>query len=815
MALEINIGDEYKIKIEREKEFKDSIFKEVYTQAAKNVDEIISQSKNDEKTNESISNDDYNNVIAFTGERGTGKSSSMISFADALKEKSNTDAFCKDIKEIEILENIKVSKIKSLDIIDPSLFRNEDKLFEIIISKMFSKFQLELKKSDNKIKKDNKRDLIKKFQKVFNNLKVVHNGKSDIYDKEAIEALSDLAFGTNLKDNFKKLVDEYLLCMYNIDNKKGETGFLLIPIDDFDLNISGAYEMLEDIRQFLIQSNVIILIACKIEQLEDSIEQNFRTEYKIMMPKDGINYLSDEPSDMASKYLLKLIPSNRRTIIPELNIKEKIVIEERDEKEKPFVIKKKGKVLFENDNLQSLILDFIYQETKIFITTSNNHNISIIPKTLRELNNLISLIHNSKNKKVTFKNYIISTAKTNLPEGLFKIFSVLEETNILDFNVQFCNLIGEINSNEIRFNIPNDKYDLLNPRNNNNTSLGDVYSILKIIEENVKVTNIDIIKFVNLIKVYLAIVLKELTIDETIEISQGGFSNEYFKIFPQFEGKHSRDWLSFELKTIEKLTSIEKFMLSFYIPYLGVEPKKYRAEPKNIFFKPYNGPGGQPIKATFSPIFPLTRVIYLKKVLDSFKKDEKEEIEKTNIFESIEEFITNDFSLILNPFYYLEFINSLENKTKNYRDGKLGEYGETVDLYINTLGIDVLDKINDKYNLDTVNYIKDNPIYKKTNEFLNIFNNVFETSLDARSSITKDIKNILIDTKLYFENLEEDIDEKNVKGFLTRFITSLETKKTPSSIVTDISTFRKRMDKEANFKKIVTEIIEYMDKTIN
>ncbi|MCG8901783.1 hypothetical protein G1K97_08005 [Tenacibaculum finnmarkense] len=468
----------------------------------------------------------------------------MISFVNALKIKTD---------KCEFLKKLSSFQFGCLDIIDPSLFRNEDKLFEIIISKMFSKFQLELKNSDNKIKNDNKRDLIKKFQKVFNNLKVVHNGKSDVYKKEAIEALSDLASGTNLKENFKKLVDEYLLCMYGINNKNDKKGFLLIPIDDFDLNISGAYEMLEDIRQFLIQSNVIIFIACKIEQLEDSIEQNFRTEYKVMIPKDGdgINYLSDEPTDMASKYLLKLIPLDRRKIIPELNIREKILLEGDSEKKKPFVIKKQGEILYENDNLQSLVLDFIYKKTKIFITKSNNHNISIIPKTLRELNNLISLIYNSNNKTITFKDYIITTAKRSLPEDLFKIFSVLEESNILDFNVQFCNLIGEIKSNKIEFNIPTDKYDLLNPRNNNNTSLGDVYSILKIIEENVKLTNIEVIKFLTLIKVYIAIIIKQLSLDKITEISQGGFSNEYFKIFPQSGNKYPRDWLNFELEEIK------------------------------------------------------------------------------------------------------------------------------------------------------------------------------------------------------------------------------------------------------------------------
>ncbi|WP_299122066.1 hypothetical protein [uncultured Tenacibaculum sp.] len=313
MKLGINIGEEYKIKIEKENEFNNSIFKEVYTQAAKNVEEIILQANTVYNT-KSISNDDYNNVIAFTGERGTGKSSSMISFADALKNKNSKDTFW------NATPNLEKAKIKSLDIIDPSLFRNEDKLFEIIISKMFSKFQKKLKK-ENTIKNDRKRDLIKQFQKVFNNLKVVHNGKSDVYEKEAIEALSDLAFGTNLKDNFKKLVDEYLLCLYGIDNSMGKKGFLLIPIDDFDLNISGTYEMLEDIRQFLIQSNVLILIACKIEQLQDSINNEILKEYETLFKykKDNNDLeLSEIISNKSNKYLTKLFPIERRLKTPDL-----------------------------------------------------------------------------------------------------------------------------------------------------------------------------------------------------------------------------------------------------------------------------------------------------------------------------------------------------------------------------------------------------------------------------------------------------------------------------------------------------------------
>lgn len=793
MALEINIGEEYKIKIEKVEEFKDSIFKDVYTQANKNVEEIILQA-NTVSSTKSISNDDYNNVIAFTGERGTGKSSSMISFADALKNKDSKDDFWSDTP------NLEKAKIKSLDIIDPSLFRNEDKLFEIIISKMFSKFQKKLKK-ENTIKNDRKRDLIKQFQKVFNNLKVVHNGKSDVYEKEAIEALSDLAFGTNLKENFKKLVDEYLLCMYGIDNSKDKKGFLLITIDDFDLNISGAYEMLEDIRQFLIQSNVLILIACKTEQLEDSIEQNLRTEYKVMIPKEGINYLSDEPTDMASKYLLKLIPLNRRKIIPELHIREISEFEKKSKIDKPFVIKKQGEILYENENLQSLVLDFIYKETEVFITKSNNHNNSIIPKTLRELNNLISLIYNSNNKIHTFKDYIITTAKSSLSKDLFKIFSVLEETNITDFNVQFCNLIGEINSNKSK--IIGDKDNLLKPRNNSNTSLGDVYSILKIIEDTISITDLEVIRFLNLIKVYLAIIVKELSINQIIEISQGGFSNEYFKIFPQFKNDLSRDWLIFELKKIENRSPIEKFILNFYIPYLGDEPKKYRLEGKNIFFKPYNGVGGQFTKATFSPIFPLTRIFYFNKIVDSFKKEEKEAIKKDPFFNEIKKFVDDASLLILNPFYYLEFINLLENKTRNYRETKLGDYGDILNLYINDLGGDILKGINLKYKLTTVNYINENPIYKRIPEFTKVFNDIFQSFKGDEIE--------MLDILLSYKNKVQNNAKK--KDAVTKLKNALVKIKSPDNIISRIKEYRLRLNTED--EAIVTkETIEFLDKTI-
>jgi hypothetical protein len=261
-TLIININEEYKIKIEKGKDFNTSIFKEVYEAALKNVEEIVEQSSKNNIY------DDFNNIIAFTGERGKGKSSSMISFRDALVGKS-------DDKHQSFFTTSTLpasTKFATINIVDPSLFRSGENLFEIILAQMFDKFQNEIKKHDCNLNDDSRRNIIKQFQEVFENLQIINSDRRELYKKESIEALSRLATSSNLRKCFKDLITIYL---NEFEDKKN---FLVIAIDDFDLNISGVYEMLEDIRHFLIQSNVILLIACKIEQLDEVVQIYYKNK---------------------------------------------------------------------------------------------------------------------------------------------------------------------------------------------------------------------------------------------------------------------------------------------------------------------------------------------------------------------------------------------------------------------------------------------------------------------------------------------------------------------------------------------------------
>lgn len=299
---ETKIG--YKIHLEKGKDFNTSIFQSVYESAKESVKDIIAntQYQNIHK----YYTDDYNNIIAFTGERGRGKSSTMISFLDAIVNKSDKDQFVFFEKTIDNKEySWDQNSFITIDVIDPTLFREREKetLFEIVIAKMFSAFRKQIvdDNSKNIINDEQRRSLIKCFQKAFEDLKYLKN-RDDIFKEDALDALIKLSTSSNLKESFERLVEEYLKVLG--DSRK--QNFLVIAIDDFDLKIDGVYEMLEDVRRFLISRKIILLISCKMEQMRQALELYIKN-----LKIDGSIALNQ-----VEKYIEKLFPTSRVIEMP-------------------------------------------------------------------------------------------------------------------------------------------------------------------------------------------------------------------------------------------------------------------------------------------------------------------------------------------------------------------------------------------------------------------------------------------------------------------------------------------------------------------
>lgn len=319
-TLVIYEGSEFKIKVEKLEKFNVSFFNEIYNNSAVNVKEIIDNTKEYyiKKENKEFFKDkeEANNIIAFAGERGTGKSSAMVSFTEALKSISKKDINLEN-KEFEKFRALQGNSFVNLEIIDPALLEDKESIFEIIIAKMFAKFKERLQKDDD-MEFDDKKRLLKKFQRVYEDLKVINTDRKDFFKESAssediIGTLVNLASGSNMRKNFIELVNEFL--GFFSDSKEKQKRFLVIPIDDLDMNIKHSAEMAEQIRKYLMVPNVIILMAVKIEQLKDSIEQMYIENYETMFKH---NRLTDDPKEMAERYIEKLIPNGRKLFLPEI-----------------------------------------------------------------------------------------------------------------------------------------------------------------------------------------------------------------------------------------------------------------------------------------------------------------------------------------------------------------------------------------------------------------------------------------------------------------------------------------------------------------
>lgn len=752
----IDIKDEYKIKIENGNDFRESIFSEVYISASKNIEEIIRQSK--------LANgyDPFNNIIAFTGERGKGKSSSMISFQKALigNCKEENKAFFK--KSLLIKEN----KFATIDVIDPSLFRGEESLFEIIISKMFSKFQDVLKNNNDEINQESKRIIIKEFQKVYNNLKVLNGGKQKVYDKEAIEALSDLAYGTNLSSSFSKLVDVFLKNIYD-----QETKYLVIAIDDFDLNISGAYQMLEDIRQFLIQKNIILLIACKMEQLREAVENELIKEYGFALNQnkenltilinDGRSGISTsfkekehlsinllEIKNKANKYIEKLFPFSHQLSMPEIKNYCKIYINNEDEEEdvesyiwdeyeNSLIEKNSTKAInikldkdYYGNDLQTVILDLIFDKTEIFINKPQFRLNSIIPSTLRELHNLIGIFTNEYSSLEKFKDYILEVANTKLSNEFSFFFKELEKQDFQMMNIFFLNLLGDMKS---KFDFPTrtDFNFLFKAKNPANTSLGDIYSILKKCYQNVRPSNNSALLFLDLTSIYYAIRVKLIeskNFKNLKPVLKGGYFNKYNNVFPlERHSNERRDWVVFsrELLSQFKSSSTEEYWIGFFIPYLGIVPEDFREIEESFYFRDLYGQGGQIKHVTFSPLAPLSQVYFPEEIWNSFvNNNNDDEFYNNSLYKEIEEWNKNNNLkfLLNNIMFYNEFIDEFNKATKGLKESLVknrdlnDDYENRIFYFFFESSRKVMQSILDKYPFLkaklSVNAIINNPIYK-------------------------------------------------------------------------------------------------------
>lgn len=353
-----------------------------------------------------------NNIIAFTAHRGHGKTSAMLSFSQYLKNQ-NSDT------EDEISGQFHV-----LDVIDPTMLEEKDSIIRTIISQMFRLFRdrydvmwdKEEPRNFRSVLRESQQNLLKKFRDCYRLAELQKSAKrlSDSYDD--LEMLSDHGDSSNLKVKLYELVRDYLEFMFryqpagqskNQPEYQKDSAFLVIQIDDTDMNCKNAFEVVDDIRKYFVIPNVLTLFATDLEQLSISVEKHFLEAYQPILTHIQPNDLASLAAAAhcrkrcrknAASYLVKLIPGMQRITLPDLDA------ELRDPLRRILICQDSKET--EKTELQQLLINKLNARTLLQLRPHPRGRHPFLPKRMRELSHFLFLLDHMEVPQITVRDIL-------------------------------------------------------------------------------------------------------------------------------------------------------------------------------------------------------------------------------------------------------------------------------------------------------------------------------------------------------------------------------------------------------------------------
>ena len=314
-AKKLEINSVNRIKYEKREQFEESLFADAYVKAAKLTSAIVEANltiDESEIVDENFCTEErFNNIISFWGERGMGKSSAMLSFALFLK---NYDSGIQDRFRIKTTEQ---PKFYVLPRIDAAMLVKGESLLDIILAKMWSSFEKKAEiavSPDDKLKEKEAKGRFGDVRKSFDLYRKGTAGKMDD-SMTSVRQLKELSKCLNLREDFKRLVSSYLSYMTDTSDK---IKFLVITIDDLDVAVDDVNSILEQIRLFLMIPQVVVLATADYERIYLDCNRSF--SQKLICSCNIQEWEKEMIRGYTKKYLDKIFPANMRVHMPGINV---------------------------------------------------------------------------------------------------------------------------------------------------------------------------------------------------------------------------------------------------------------------------------------------------------------------------------------------------------------------------------------------------------------------------------------------------------------------------------------------------------------
>lgn len=359
-----------------------------------------------------------NNMIAFSGGRGTGKSSAMLTFVQALQDRNSfaykssfvDQVVCRELpgfNSYDVEKLIDSTEFVSLSPIDPTQMGEGDEILNVILSRMYQMasdawdcgkrglkrnyWESDEPSFDGSLDADlnQKNCLLERFSACFEHVSAIKQMERGSYRLQGLDSLGELGDAAKLKCELARLVENLLrFCTLGSSRRS----FLVIQIDDTDMNIKQAYAILEDLRKYLMIPRVIIVMAANLAHLKRVVESTLLSDYENRLGNSACKLASD----IASQYITKLFPQSRHIRLPNLNsyLRDRV-----DDVDVSYLVNGEDLLLSEgmgntvaSSDMQKKVLALIYRKTGLIFLRRENQLHRIIPGNMRLLAHFLSML---------------------------------------------------------------------------------------------------------------------------------------------------------------------------------------------------------------------------------------------------------------------------------------------------------------------------------------------------------------------------------------------------------------------------------------
>lgn len=381
-------------------------FTEVYKKTLSIVDEILHELLNcnveceKDRGTQTKFETMGNNIVAFCGDRGQGKTSAMQSCAALLRHcQSDPRKYKSIIGDNKLIHGYMFT---ILDPIDPSALNHGESILKVLLSRLFilyTQYLKEFPKDKDDVKKQ-KKTILELFQKCYMNIDYINKSKKELeYDN--LEDLFNLGNSSNLKSDLYNLINSILELKCDTQELKK---CLIIQIDDLDLAMIDAFQICEDIRNYFSIPNVLVFFAVDNSKLRTRVIDNYIHRFEAILKYLSADYAKQECAQLATKYLEKLLPAGHIILLPNMST----YVAERPSDISVSYFKDENTDLFKKftkcTDIQEQLLKLLYYKTGIIFLKQDGGLHPFLPHTMRALTHFIKLLDNMQDIPRTWSN---------------------------------------------------------------------------------------------------------------------------------------------------------------------------------------------------------------------------------------------------------------------------------------------------------------------------------------------------------------------------------------------------------------------------